>query len=136
MTINPSGTAPACIGDQLELTCTIMGGLLRWSFYQYSDEGSGYSRLLSTSSEITSLQVNNTQFTFSRVSLPNTLPLVSVLLISPVSSYLNRTVVNCTDRTTDKSSSTIINIITDLGKFCIYTALIQNIQNWQKHRTF
>ena len=62
------------------------------------------------------LQVNNTHFTFSRVSPQGNLPLESVLLISTVSIYLNGTVVSCTDRTTGKSSSTIINIITDPGK--------------------
>jgi hypothetical protein len=72
-----------------------------------------YERILSTSSEMSSLQVNNTQFIFSRVSPSGSAPVESLLLISSASSYLNGTVVNCIDRTTGNSSSTIINIITD-----------------------
>ena len=93
------------------------------SDFKYCDES--YSRILSAYSETTNLQVNNTQFTFSRVSPQSSSPLESVLLISPVSSYLNGTVVSCTDRSTGKSSSTIINIITDLGKSIITLILYE-----------
>jgi hypothetical protein len=116
-TISPPETAPACIGDQLEITCTVTGSFLKWSINLFLSTGDeSYTRILSTFSEITYLQVNNTQFTFSRVSPQSSIPLESVVLISPANDYLNGTVVTCIDTDTGITSSTIIKIITDLGK--------------------
>ena len=121
--INPPETAPVCIGDQLAITCNVTGNFLKWSINLFLSTGDeSYSRILSTFSETTYLQLNNTQFTFSRVSPQSNLPLESVVLISPATNYLNGTVVNCTDTATGKSSSTIIKIIADniiMGRYKI-----------------
>ena len=87
----------ACIGDQLVLLCNVTGNVLKWGINLFSSTAGDepYSRILSIFSETTYLQVNNTQFTFSRVSPSGTSPIESLLLISPVSSYLNGTMVNC-----------------------------------------
>ena len=59
------------------------------------------------------ITVNSIMFTFSRVSHPNSQPLMSRLVISEVnSSIINGTVVNCADRDTHHSTSTIINVVT------------------------
>jgi hypothetical protein len=84
-----------------------------------------YTRILSTFSETTCLQVNNTQFTFSRVSPQSNLPLESVVLVSPVIDYLNGTVVTCIDTATGITSSTTIKIITNLGKSILEAEIIK-----------
>ena len=114
--ISPSETAPACIGGQLGLTCNVMGNFLEWSINISSTGDEPYSRTFSRYTETMGFQINTTQFTFSRVSPQGSSPLVSVLLIGPISRYLNGTVVNCTDGTGGEISSTIIKIITDLRK--------------------
>ena len=62
--------------------------------------------------------INNAVITFSRLSSQDSLPLVSRLTISPVSSGLNGTVVNCFDcfSSTESVATTTIRII-DPGKF-------------------
>ena len=113
--ITPSETIPVCIGDQLAITCNVTGNFLKWNINLSGDES--YSRILSPYSETTYLRLNNTQFTFSRVSPQSNLPLESLMIISPATNYLNGTVVNCMDTDTSKSSSTIIKIIADnMGK--------------------
>jgi hypothetical protein len=95
----------------------VTGSFLKWSINLFLSTGDeSYSRILSTFSETTYLQVNNTQFTFERASPQSNLPLESVVLVSPANDYLNGTVVTCIDTAAGKSSSTIIKIITDLGK--------------------
>ena len=118
--IYPPGIAPACLGDQLELMCTNTGRVLEWKFTLGEIN---FSRLVSITSVSSNLNVSGTVFTFSRHSIPNSLPLISNLLISPVSNYLNRTVVNCVDRETSNLTSTTIKIINEYhfqGKLTLY----------------
>jgi hypothetical protein len=123
--ISPPETALVCIGEQLEITCNVTGSFLKWSINLFLSTGDeSYSRILSTFSETTYLQTNHTQFTFSRVSPQSSLPLESVVLVSPARDYLNGTVVTCTDTATGISSSTTIKIITDLGKSTIEAEII------------
>ena len=43
------------------------------------------------------LEVNSITFIFSRISVAGSLPLISMLMINPVTDELNGTLVNCTD---------------------------------------
>ena len=62
--------------------------------------------------------INNAMITFSRLSSQDSSPLVSRLIISPVSSALNGTVVNCIEgfSSTESVATTTIRII-DPGQF-------------------
>ena len=119
--ISPSHMASVCRGDQLELICTTTGRFLEWSFSLVSTGETTtvtrYLRVLSTSavvSWISPVIVANSSFTFSRISVQNTLPLISRLLINPVSAELNGTVVNCTDIVeTSETASTLVQIINE-----------------------
>jgi hypothetical protein len=70
--------------------------------------------ITSTGSEMTNLTVNSTVFNFLRISTHNSMPVKSRLVISPVSSSLNGTVMNCLDLDTGEVSSTTI-IVGDSG---------------------
>ena len=63
------------------------------------------------SSDIEPLSVNSTSFMFSRTSTQDSLPLMSRLLISPVTVDLNGTALNCVDVATSERSTTSIRII-------------------------
>ena len=56
------------------------------------------------------LIVNLTVFNFSKTSAKDRLPVMSRILISPVSNGLNGTVVNCVDVETSEVLSTTVNI--------------------------
>ena len=98
-----------CSGDQLELMCTTTGMFLNWSYSLIPDGRVIQSTGQSDQNYV--LTVNNTVFTIYRLSDPNSLPLMSRLLIRPVSDDLNGTVVTCVDLEASISSSTIINIV-------------------------
>ena len=114
VTISPSGTASVNEGDELELICTTTGIFLEWCFSLTPEGGTTariYKRFLTTSSpsnQTSQLQVNSITFTFSRISGQNSLPLVSRLLISPVSKDLNGTGVNRTDLQTSERASALV----------------------------
>ena len=102
VTISPPGNSLLCDGDQLELTCSITdpgSSLLEWTFTPTTIFMDLYRPIEpSTPSDQTTTHwmINSTLFTFSRISGQNEWPLVSRLLISPVTTGLNGTVVNCT----------------------------------------
>ena len=113
--VSPSGVASACSGDQLELTCTTSGSLLEWAFILTPDNAvaRAYTKGLTTDTEAPEpLTINSTRFTFSRVSPPNSSPLISILVINPVTVGLNGTEVNCTDLETSETVSTTITTLT------------------------
>ena len=113
--VSPPGVASVCSGDQLELTCTTSGRVLEWAFALVLDNvvTRAYTKGLTTDTEAPEpLLINSTRFTFSRLSLPNSLPLISILVISPVTVGLNGTEVNCTDVQTSETVSTTITTIT------------------------
>ena len=78
---------------------------------------SRYISLTDVSQQESSMVVNSTSFNVSRVSHRGMSPLVSTLLINPVTIGLNGTQVNCTEVHSDMSNaniamaSTIINVI-------------------------
>lgn len=133
--LSPSGIVSVCHGEQLNFVCTSQGGFLEWSFF--ANDGlidRRYTRILSTISQMSQLMINQTVFTFSRISGENSLPLTSRLSISPIGSGLNGTLVNCTDLATFNTSSTIINVINvsedqihDQGTYISGTILILSL---------
>ena len=98
MTISPPGIAGVCSGGQLELMCTTTGEFLQWRF----SVTSGLNDTLAVTRTIPAavpagdamLQfvVNSTMFNFSRTSAEGSLPMISKVIIGPVSSSLNGTV--------------------------------------------
>ena len=116
--ISPPEVASVCSGGQLELTCTVAGTFLEWSFFLVP-EGETMARRFFRSLHsgsvpaTTDLEVNPITFTFSRISAEGSQPLVSRLLIAPVSDDLNGTEVNCTDVVASNTSSTHIKLINE-----------------------
>ena len=110
-----SDLAPVCSGGHLELICTTTGQFLGWRFRAIRGNetvATEFTRTIiptgSASDAMSQLVVNSTVFCFSRTSAENSLPVMSRLLISPVSNGLNGTVINCVDMDTAESSSTTI----------------------------
>jgi hypothetical protein len=97
-----------CSGGQLELICTIAGELLQWRFSVIRGDSEVTRTITSTGSAISPLTVNSMMFNFSRISPHNSMPLMSRLVISPVSNSLNGTVMNCVDLDTGEVASTTI----------------------------
>jgi hypothetical protein len=101
VTLSPSGVAPVCSGDQLELVCTATGDSLQWRFSMFRGNETTATEITrtisSTRSTILPLTVNSMVFNFSRISAHNSMPVISRLVISPVSNSLNGTVMNCVD---------------------------------------
>ena len=64
--------------------------------------------ITSTGSIMSNLTVNSTVFNFSRISAHNSMPVMSRLVISPVSNGLDGTVVNCVDVDAAEVSSTTV----------------------------
>ena len=112
VTLSPSGVAPVCSGDQLELMCTITGDLLQWSFSVFRGNETtaiDFRRTITpTSAEMLQLVVDSLVFNFSRISAPDSMPVISTLVISPVSRRINGTVVNCENVGEREVSSTTI----------------------------
>ena len=113
--ISPPVIAPACFGDQLQLTCTTTGTFLEWSFTLFYENGSSRSSKLAIQSfgendQLSQFFVNSVSYTFRRISAAGILPLISGLAISPITRVLNGTQVNCEDKETRELSSTIVRI--------------------------
>ena len=67
--------------------------------------------ITSSGSVMLNLTIGSTVFTFSRISAHNSIPVISRLVISPVSNSLSETVMNCVDvdaAELSTSSTTII----------------------------
>ena len=112
--ISPPEKAPVCSGGQLELMCTTTGDL-EWGFNVFRENETTLTRAsriipsAAPSPGETSQLINSTAFNFSKTSAEGALPVMSRLLISPVSRGLNGTVINCEDLSTaDVSSTTVI----------------------------
>ena len=113
--ISPFEVVSVCSGGQLELTCTVDGAFLEWSFFLVpeGEVARRYSRILHSGSATSDLEVNSITFTFLRISAEGSQPVVSRLLIAPVSDDLNGTEVNCTDVLPSNTSSTHIKVINE-----------------------
>ena len=114
--ISPPEVTSVCSGGQLELTCTVPGTFLEWSFFLVPEGETMARRFFRTihlESATSDLEVNSLTFTFSIISADGSQPLVSRLLIAPVSDGLNGTEVNCTDILASNTSSTHIKVINE-----------------------
>ena len=119
MILSPSGSAPVCSGHQLELICTTTGAFQDWDF-RISENGTMITppgRLVNNQPDLIlqALMVNSFSFNFSRISPPNSLPLVSKLIVTPTKSSINGTEVicTCTDVITDVSLSTTVFVVNE-----------------------
>ena len=119
--LSSSGITSVCSGDQLELTCTLTdpgSSLLEWTITPTSTFMSVQRAIeAATPNDQTShFMVNSTLFTTSRISAEDQLPLVSSLLINPVTIGLNGTVVYCIDSiATMEMASAILSVISIQG---------------------
>ena len=112
VTISPPGNSLVCDGDRLKLICTITdpgSSLLAWTLTLTTILYRGIAAS-TASDQTTHWMINSTLFTFSRISAQNEWPLVSKLLISPVTTGLNGTVVNCTAVPVMETASTTVYI--------------------------
>ena len=115
--ISPSEVAPVCqVGDQLELTCSVTGRLLRWEFTVGLENGAPMTFMPAITSGGTSgvplpVMVNSTTFTFSRLS---TQPLTSTMMINLVGEGLNGVQVSCVDIEASESAATTTIFIIDV----------------------
>ena len=112
--ISPSVVALVCqAGDQLELTCTTSG--LSHSWQLISNLGGGaaipltrVSSIGSTGVEADPVVINSVKFTFSRISSPGSLPLMSRMTVSGVSQSLNGSQVRCVESDDELATATVL----------------------------
>ena len=112
MTIEPQGAVPLCMGDKREFVCTVEGIFAEWTVSQDGPNiPYNFMRIVQNTVQMSSTMiVNYTTFNFSRISVLNSLPLVTSLIISNVTSDLNGTMVTCRDRITQDSSSALLQV--------------------------
>ena len=114
--LSPSGNSHVCAGDQLELICSLTdpgSSLLAWIFAPATIFMDLSHRAIDTVSvnEYSPLMINSTSFTFSRLSANGIFPLVSRLLIAPLTIGLNGIVINCTDVLMMETATAIIHVL-------------------------
>ena len=114
--LSPSPGAPICQAgaDQLELTCNTTSGealVHRWEFTVFPENVTHAAgrpvESIGVSGVPPNLRVNTSTITFSRLSGPNVLSLISRATINPVSSIFNGTVVKCIDNMNSVATTTI-----------------------------
>ena len=118
--LSPMSVAPVCrVGDPLQLTCTASVQFISWSIMVINNQGTleeitAFSNSRDMTQQSSPIVVNDTLFTFMRISARNDTPLISTLAINSTSIGLNGTVVHCIDASnpgTMTSTSTIIEIM-------------------------
>ena len=116
LTLSPMTVAPVChVGDPLQLTCTTSAEFLKWSIFQSNGyRAQSLEEIINAvhinardDNQMTDRSVNSAMFNFVRSSAREASPLISTLLINPVSIDLNGTVVYCADLSNTTSSSTL-----------------------------
>ena len=104
------------VGNPLQLTCTTSVEFLEWHMRVINEQGRlheiiAFSNSRDMTQQLTPMVVNDTSFTFMRISARNATPLVSTLAINSTSIGLNGTVVRCRDANNPMTSaSTTIQI--------------------------
>ena len=104
------------VGDPLQLTCIASVEFLQWHMRVIDEQGrlheiTTFSNSRDMNQRLMPMIVNDTSFTFMRVSARNATPLVSTLAINSTGIGLNGTVVRCRDPSNPMTSaSTIIQI--------------------------
>ena len=134
-TLSPSGIATVCSGsDVVELTCTTSQSPQQWSSSLFGNTF-GISRS-APSNQTSREQVNSTTFTFSRISDQYSLPLVSALVISPVTDILNGSVFHCKEITTSNQATITLNVVMNEGQLDICEAIMTTHQIFDLSPTF
>ena len=119
MVVSPPDVATICSGHTLELMCSTPGRVLEWSF-TLNQTNENFVRfppvqslqfLGPSSGQNFYLSINSVNYTYSRLSPPDTLPLIAKLVISTVKDSFNGTELTCTDVEFSVSSSTIIYVV-------------------------
>ena len=110
------GNSLVCAGDQQDLICSLTdpgSSLLAWTFAPATIFMDLSHRAIDTVSvnEYSPLMINSTSFIFSRLSANGIFPLVSRLLIAPLTIGLNGIVINCTDVLMMETASTTIHVL-------------------------
>ena len=115
--LSPISVATVCrVGDPLQLTCTASVEFLEWHMRVINEYGrlrviTAFSNSRDMTQQSVLVVVNDTSFTFMRISARNSTPLVSTLAINSTSIGLNGTVVRCRDANNPMiSASTTIQI--------------------------
>ena len=131
----PREAAIICEGEPLELTCSTNVTILGWSSSPLMNEQGQVQRFMrfissiGVSQQVSNMTFNSTLFNVSRVSSQDELPLVSRLVIIPVSKDLNGTKINCTEqRTSNETASTTINVMNvhhKMRKNNLYNIILQ-----------
>ena len=119
VTISPSGTSLVCDRDQLELICTVAESdadslLLEWTITAVTIFRGLHRAIEATSpssDQTFQIMINSTTFTFSRISTQNEFPLVSRLLINPLTTDLNGIMINCANVLTMETASTTVYVL-------------------------
>ena len=106
--LSPTEIAPVCSGDKLELICATTGRVLDWRITAENrilarHPVDSVSQVFPT--RVVTISSAMVMFSFSRISLPNSQPLKSKLLISPANVSINGVMINCSDRETGTTSS-------------------------------
>ena len=127
--LSPDGLANVCPGEEFTLTCsTDQADFVKWNVQNTITSSFSRSWLISNSGTSVMLNLSIAEdpnaFSISRNSEPESLPLISSLTITNVTTSWNGTVVNCTeagDAVTESNRSvaaaTIQVITSDIGTY-------------------
>ena len=92
--------------------CNVTGSpVLEWRIMASQVYRRGVTSQGRTDTQMSYLIIDNSTFTFTRISDENDMPLVSRLLISPVNGRLNQTTVICDDLINSVQSTTVTIIV-------------------------
>ena len=132
--LSPMSVAPVChVGDPLQLTCTASVDFLEWNMRVINEHGrlheiTAFSNSRDMNQQLTPMVVNDTSFTFMRISARNATPLMSTLAINSISIGLNGTVVRCRDANNPMTSaSTTIHINGIIDSKCMHELQLQSL---------
>ena len=122
LTLSPTSVAPVCrVGDPLQLTCTTSVDFLKWHMWVINEQGrfheiTAFSNSRDMALQLTLMVINDTSFTFMRISARNATPLVSTLAINSTSIGLNGTIVCCMDPNNPMTSASTTIYFVDVIK--------------------
>ena len=126
--LSPSNVALVCPGEQLALRCqTNESVILRWTI-TLPESNTTYTRNVPFTGDgplpsIMHSAVDSTVvFNFSRISEPDTYPLIAELLIDNINTDLNGTEINCSVLSTSVTHTTVVNVIE--GRYKYYLSYI------------
>ena len=118
-TLSPPGVAFVCSGGELIFECRTNRSVLEWNIMTYNSDGSlniTRSRFISSVGQVVRPQslfgTGTYNFTVSRNSMYGSLPLISTLLATDITSDLNGTMIYCTEEAATTLATTI-HVISD-----------------------